>query len=78
MRTLVLSLATLSLAAFAWQFGTSYRALDAARQHAAQAAPIDFDALHAQARGALERLREKERDHSRLTMNDRALPSSVR
>ena len=78
MRTLVLSLATLSLAVLLWQFGTSYGALDAARQHAAQAAPIDFDALHAQARGALERLREKERDHSRLTMNDRALPYPVR
>ena len=78
MKTLVLSLATLSLAVLVWQFGTSYRALDAARQHAAQASQIDFDTLHAQARGVLQRLREKERDHSRLTMNDRALPYPVR
>ncbi len=72
MKTLVLSLATLSLAIPLWQFGTSYGPLDAGLQHTVQAAPIDFDALHAQAHGALERLRQKERDRSRLSMNDRA------
>ena len=59
MRTLALSLAALSLAALVWQFGPSYdgqwRAMD---QNTA--APIDRDALNAQARGALQRLREKQ------------------
>ena len=57
MKTLVLSLAALSLALFAWQFDPLERLLGEPAMQAAQ--PVNFDALHAQARGALQRLRDK-------------------
>jgi hypothetical protein len=57
MKTLVLWLAALSLALFAWQFvPLEHLRGDSARQ---AARPINFGALHAQARDALRRLREK-------------------
>jgi hypothetical protein len=57
MKTLVLSLAALSLALFAWQFDPLERLLGKPAMQATK--PVNFDALHAQARGALQRLHEK-------------------
>jgi hypothetical protein len=67
MKTLLLSLAMLSMVVLAWQFGPSY----AAGQQPAPGAPppIDFARLHSEARDALERLREKQ--ITRLSMNER-------
>lgn len=57
MKTLVLWLAALSLTLFAWQFDTLEHLRGDSAMPAAQ--PINFGALHAQARDALRRLREK-------------------
>lgn len=57
MKTLVLWLAALSLTLFAWQFDPLEHLRGDSATPAAQ--PINFGALHAQARDALRRLREK-------------------
>jgi hypothetical protein len=72
MKTLSLSLAALSLAALAWQFAPSYGTPDTKSQYDYANVPVDFEALHAQARGALERLRERQATHEqRLSMIER-------
>jgi len=66
MKTLLLSLAMLSTVVLGWQFGPSYAA---GQQPVSEAAPqIDFARLHAEARDAMERLREKQM--TRLSMNE--------
>ncbi len=68
MKPFLLSLAMLSLVVVAWQFSPSYRATPHGPSDAAATA-IDFTSLRAEARGAMERLREKRT--TRLTMNER-------
>jgi len=76
MKTLLLSLAMLSTVVLAWQFGPSYAGWQFGAPRAVGhlpapgAAPqIDFARLHAEARHAMERLREKQM--MRLSLNER-------
>jgi len=56
MKLFLLSLAWLSLAVVAWEASPARAPMQAAAEPAPVATAIDFDALNAEARGAMERL----------------------
>ena len=56
MKLFLLSVAWLALAVVAWDMTPGHESLKAAAEPAPVATAIDFDALNAEARGAMERL----------------------